>query len=76
MAIKPPEYEITSAHRVACDGGEGALGHPRVYLTVDPDTGFVECPYCDKVFIDEAKASEVLGRMGLERRLHAERKNH
>jgi hypothetical protein len=34
-----------------CDGGEGALGHPRVWLSVDRDTGFVECGYCDKKFV-------------------------
>jgi len=36
---------------VACDGGEGALGHPRVWLSVDRDTGYVECGYCDKKFV-------------------------
>jgi uncharacterized Zn-finger protein len=36
---------------VACDGGEGALGHPRVWLSVDRDTGCVECGYCDKKFV-------------------------
>jgi hypothetical protein len=34
-----------------CDGGEGALGHPRVWLSLDRDTGFVECGYCDKKFV-------------------------
>jgi len=36
---------------VACDGGEGALGHPRVWLTIPQDTGFVECGYCDERFV-------------------------
>ncbi|TVQ00914.1 MAG: zinc-finger domain-containing protein, partial [Roseinatronobacter sp.] len=26
-----PETEIVTAMRVCCDGGEGALGHPRVW---------------------------------------------
>lgn len=51
MGFEAPETEIVSATRVACDGGEGALGHPRVWLMIDPDTGFVECGYCDKKFI-------------------------
>jgi len=34
-------------YRVACDGGEGALGHPRVWLQIPTDKGWVECPYCD-----------------------------
>jgi uncharacterized Zn-finger protein len=36
---------------VSCDGSEGALGHPRVWLVIPHDTGFVECGYCDKKFI-------------------------
>lgn len=46
-----PETEIVTAMRVACDGGVGALGHPRVWLSINHDTGMVECPYCDKRFI-------------------------
>lgn len=51
LAHDAPETEIVNAMRVACDGGEGALGHPRVWLSVSHDTGVVECPYCDKRFI-------------------------
>ena len=47
----PPETETVTSMRVACDGGEGALGHPRVWLSIDPKTGFVECGYCDKRFV-------------------------
>ena len=36
---------------VACDGDGGALGHPRVFLAIDPATGEVECPYCSRRFI-------------------------
>jgi uncharacterized Zn-finger protein len=42
--------------QVACDGsGEiaAALGHPRVYLRIDEDIGFVECGYCDRRFVLE-----------------------
>ncbi len=46
-----PETETVSTMRVACDGGEGALGHPRVWLSLSTTTGMVECPYCDKRFI-------------------------
>lgn len=51
LAHDAPETEIVTAMRVACDGGDGALGHPRVWLSVSHDTGVVECPYCDKRFI-------------------------
>ncbi len=30
-----------------------ALGHPRVFLRIEPDVGFVECGYCDRRFIFE-----------------------
>ncbi len=30
--------------KVSCDGGPGALGHPRVYLTLKG--GVTYCPYC------------------------------
>lgn len=49
--IQPPETEVVTTTRVACDGGEGALGHPRVWLSIDETTGWVECGYCDKRFI-------------------------
>lgn len=65
MAIAPPEYEIVTATRLSCDGGEGALGHPRVWLSVDPVKGYVECPYCDKLYVSADRADEVLDQMGL-----------
>lgn len=55
MTAKPtfdaPETEVVSSYRVSCDGGEGALGHPRVWLSIPHEVGFVECGYCDKRFI-------------------------
>ncbi len=58
MTIDAPETEVVSVMRVACDGSEGALGHPRVWLQIDQDTGWVECGYCDKKFIhDECNLS-------------------
>ena len=50
MTIEAPETKIVDSYRVACDGSEGALGHPRVYLQISEDSGFVECPYCDRLF--------------------------
>lgn len=35
--------------QVACDGGGGALGHPRVYYTFDGKDEVV-CGYCDRLF--------------------------
>ena len=50
-APPPPETEIVNTYRVACDGCDGALGHPRVWLSIDPEKGWVECGYCDKRFV-------------------------
>lgn len=47
MATDAPEIRIVDQYRVACDGGEGALGHPRVWLQIPNEHGWVECPYCD-----------------------------
>ncbi|EAU46859.1 zinc-finger domain-containing protein [Salipiger bermudensis] len=51
MATEAPEIKIVDSHRIACDGGEGALGHPRVWLMIPPEEGFVECPYCDAKYV-------------------------
>lgn len=56
MSIEAPETEIVSQWKVACDGGEGALGHPRVWLVIPQDSGVVECGYCDKRFVHESFA--------------------
>ncbi|MDC0658885.1 zinc-finger domain-containing protein [Leisingera sp. SS27] len=55
-----PETRTVNSRKVACDGSEGALGHPRVYLQIPEAEGFVECPYCDCKFIyeDATKAAE------------------
>ena len=51
MTTPAPETRIVHDWRVACDGGEGALGHPRVWLQIPEDTGWVECPYCDCKYV-------------------------
>lgn len=51
MTIEAPETKLVDSWRIACDGGEGALGHPRVFLQIPHDSGFVECPYCDAKYI-------------------------
>ncbi len=56
MTIEAPEVEEVTTTRIACDGGGGALGHPRVFLSIGPE-GWVECPYCDKKFVLKAGAS-------------------
>ena len=53
-SIPPPETITVDSMAVACDGsGEVSpeLGHPRVYLRIDPALGYVECGYCDRRFV-------------------------
>lgn len=50
----PPETILIRDSQVACDGVSDtapALGHPRVFLRIDPAVGFVECGYCDRRFV-------------------------
>ncbi|MBS9715632.1 zinc-finger domain-containing protein [Pseudohalocynthiibacter aestuariivivens] len=51
MTTDAPETVVVDTYRVACDGGEGAQGHPRVWLQISTDKGWVECGYCDKKFV-------------------------
>lgn len=46
--VETVEVERTD---VDCDGGGGALGHPRVFLNIKPDVGHLDCPYCGKRFV-------------------------
>ena len=41
---------------VACDGGDGPLGHPRVFLNVGKE-GQIECPYCSRRYVLKAGAA-------------------
>ena len=43
-----------------CSGGEGPLGHPRVYLNLAP-AGKIECPYCSRLFVNRTASSASAG---------------
>jgi uncharacterized Zn-finger protein len=43
------EVFYVDGRTAVCDGGIGVLGHPRVFLAIDP-SGEVECPYCSRRF--------------------------
>jgi uncharacterized Zn-finger protein len=43
------ETVIVNSRAVACDGGGGAGGHPRVFLTIEGDEKI--CPYCSRRFV-------------------------
>jgi uncharacterized Zn-finger protein len=46
---RPTEIIQTNKHDVACDGGDGPLGHPRVFLTIGVENE-VMCPYCSRLY--------------------------
>lgn len=56
--METPEIVKVDANtqRVACDGGGGALGHPKVYLALGPD-GKIDCPYCGRRFEKEQSSA-------------------
>ncbi|HVM37188.1 MAG TPA: zinc-finger domain-containing protein [Sphingomicrobium sp.] len=54
QGLPPPETILVDKVQVACDGSGDiapALGHPRVFLRIEPELGFVECGYCDRRFV-------------------------
>lgn len=53
---------VVKGDRAACDGGDGALGHPVTYYRLDAD-GMAVCKYCDRIMVREG--SPAAARMGL-----------
>lgn len=49
QAFEAERIEVES-HTVACDGGGGAMGHPKVYLEMGDDSE-IQCPYCSRLFV-------------------------
>ena len=47
-----PQFEIIEVDqkRVACDGGGGALGHPRVWLHLG-EKNQIACTYCSRLYV-------------------------
>ena len=54
MTTQEQETKQVDKLRFACDGGEGALGHPRVWLQIPQPQNWIECPYCDCKYIHNA----------------------
>ncbi len=50
--MQPFEVIKVDSVVVACNGGGGPLGHPKVYLNLAPE-GKIECPYCSRLFVRE-----------------------
>jgi NADH dehydrogenase (ubiquinone) Fe-S protein 6 len=50
MPIAAPETRYIDTRQIACDGDDGPLGHPRVYLKMDAREA-VTCGYCDRRYV-------------------------
>lgn len=53
MTQKAIEVIEVETSRIACDGGGE---HPRVWLQIPRDPGYVECPYCECRYVVKAGA--------------------
>ena len=60
--VPAPEIIVVpdNADGVSCDGGGGALGHPKVWYSFNGGD-IVECGYCDRLFVKESAKSRVNG---------------
>lgn len=48
-AASPLEIIYVDDRSVPCDGGDGPLGHPRVWLRIAEEA--VVCPYCSRTYM-------------------------
>ena len=53
------ETILVTDRTVACDGGDGPLGHPRVFLRIVGQD--VVCPYCSRRFVLKEGAGHASG---------------
>ncbi|XP_074843998.1 NADH dehydrogenase [ubiquinone] iron-sulfur protein 6, mitochondrial [Carettochelys insculpta] len=49
LIAEQPVTEVES-RVISCDGGGGALGHPKVYINLDKETKTGTCGYCGLQF--------------------------
>ena len=55
----PSEIIHVDDRTVACDGGDSALGHPRVFLHIEDRS--VMCPYCSRLYVLNEGAGHASG---------------
>lgn len=58
--MEAAETIMVERETVACDGGGGALGHPRVFLNME-GKGHIACPYCGRDFVLQEGAAADAG---------------
>jgi uncharacterized Zn-finger protein len=57
--MQPFEVIYVPTQVVACNGGGGVGGHPKVFLNLSAE-GKIECPYCSRLFVHESKRGQPL----------------
>ncbi len=55
----PTETIHVDSRTVPCDGGDGSLGHPRVFLRIPGER--VMCPYCSRLYVLNPGADHASG---------------
>ena len=58
--MEPQETIFVEMETVACDGGAGPLGHPKVFLNME-GKGEIDCPYCGRNFVLRENAEAPTG---------------
>lgn len=55
-AINATEFFHVHTRSVSCDGGDGPLGHPRVYLRILDKQ--IACPYCSRIYVLDGEGTD------------------
>lgn len=58
-APTPTEIIHVDTRVVSCDGGGGALGHPKVFLRIIAENTM--CPYCSRLYVINPGAGDDSG---------------
>ena len=56
LGVEAIETFVVTSRVLACDGGTGASGHPRVWLRIAGTQTF--CPWCSRVYVLAEGAGE------------------
>ena len=54
QGVTPSDLIEVTSRVTSCDGGGGALGHPRVSLRIEGSQ--ITCPYCSRTYVLAAGA--------------------
>ena len=62
LLVNDREVVVTDAMFVRCDGGDGPLGHPMEFMTLEKD-GSTICKYCGRRYlhVTHGEARRLLG---------------